>query len=100
MKRRREMEDGLAMLNGRDASAGEAPTVPRPVHEEHDRRLEIAGAQEVAVYRVGLTRLIHGAPCGHERLREHLPAEHAAGAEVAIVPAVDVDLELLELEQR
>jgi hypothetical protein len=33
-----------------------------------------------------------------QRLREHLSAEHAAGAEIAIVPAIDVDLELLELE--
>ena len=43
---------------------------------------------------------LDGAACRDERLREDLAAEHAAGSEIAILSAVDVDLERLEVEER
>jgi hypothetical protein len=36
---------------------------------------------------------------GDERLRKHLTAEHTTGADIAVLPAIDVDLEWFEVEQ-
>jgi len=48
---------------------------------------------------MGLTRLVDGAPRSDQRLREHLPTEHATGPDVSVAAAVDVDLERFEIEE-
>ncbi len=100
VKRRRHVEDRFTMLNRRHAAARETAAIAWAVHEVHDRCLEIALTQEVAVHRVRLARRIDRAPRRHECLREHLAAEDAAGAKIAVLPAVDIHFEWLELEQR
>jgi hypothetical protein len=49
--------------------------------------------------RVRLARCVDGAARRDECLREHLPSEHSARADVAIPTAVDVDLERLQIEE-
>ncbi len=43
---------------------------------------------------------LDGGGCGAEGLPQHLPAEHLRSPDVAARAAEQVDLELLELEQR
>src|SRR5690606_29393959 len=95
---RREVEDRLAVLDGRDAARGERAAVERTVDKVHDRRARIAPAQEAAARRVRVAALLGGRPRRGQRLRERLAAEHAAGAYVAALAAVDVALEGSELE--
>ena len=49
---------------------------------------------------VGFAPAVYRAACGNERLGEHLAAIHAARAEIPVLPAIDVDLEWLQVEQR
>jgi len=93
------MEDGFAVLDGRDASAGKASAVARAIDEIDDRRREITGAEKVAVYRVRVARRVDRSLRGDERLREDLTAEDATGADIAVESAINIDLERLEIEQ-
>src|SRR5690349_18944849 len=99
MERGREAEDRVPMLDRRDPARRETATVAQPIHEVHDRRLQITREDEVSVQRVRLTRLGNGAPSGNERLRQHLTSKHATGADVAITSAIDVDVGRLEVEK-
>ena len=99
VKRRREIEDRLAVLDRRDAPRREARAVAQTIDEIDDRRLEVAGEDEVAVRRVRLALALDRAARRDQRLREDLPTEDAPRAEVAVLPAVDIDLERLEVEQ-
>jgi hypothetical protein len=99
MERRREMKDRLAVLNRRDSAAREAPAVARTVDEVDDRRGEIARAEEVAVNGMRIARRLDRSLRGDERLRKHLAAEHTTGADIAVLPAIDIDLEWFEIEQ-
>ena len=99
LERRGEVEDRAAVLDRRDLPRGEARSIPEAVDEVDDRRGEIAGEDEVTVKRVGLTRPVDGPARGHERLREHLPAEHSTGSDVPVAAAIDVDLERFEIEE-
>jgi hypothetical protein len=100
VERGQHLEDRLPVLDRRHAPRGEAAAVAQPLHEVDDRRGEIAGQDEVAVERVRGSIGLHGPAGGDQRLGQHLPAEHAPGADVAIRAAKDVDLELLEVEDR
>ena len=99
VERRREMEDGFAVLDGSDASAGKTSAVARAIDEIDDRRREITGAEKVAVHRVRVARRVDRSLRGDERLREDLTAEDATGADIAVEPAINIDLEWLEIEQ-
>src|SRR5690606_13702940 len=83
----------------RDTARGEALAVAQAVHEIDDRRLQVAGQDEVAVDGMRVAVLLDRAARGDERLREHLPAEDAAAADVAVAAAIDVVLDLLEVEE-
>ena len=98
LERGGHVEDLLAVLDRYDAAAGEAAAVAAAIHLVDDRRVEIAAAQEVRVQRV------HEAPLDraagrHQRLAEHLSAEHLRAADVAALAAEQVLLEPLEVEQ-
>ena len=74
-----------------------AAAVAAAVHLVDDRRVEVAAAQEIRVQRMHGAAL-DGAARGHERLPEHLSAEHLRTADVAALAAEQVHLEPLELE--
>jgi hypothetical protein len=80
---RLQVEDRLAVLDGHDATRGERPSVANAVDLVQDRRVRIAGPQEVRVQRVdeaGRTivgRVLDGSSCGDESLAGDLATEHA-----------------------
>ena len=61
-------------------------------------RLGVARTQEVRVERVHGNLGVDGAAGGDERLREHLPAEHADPSLFEAHPAEQVHFEALEIE--
>ena len=85
------------MLDRLHAPGGEALAVADGVDLVDDRPRHVARQEEVGVQRVGLAAL-HRAARGHQRLPDHLPAEHRAAAEVCALSAEEVDLELLQVE--
>src|SRR5690606_13040501 len=99
LERCRHVEDRAAVLDRRDTPRGEALAVTQAVDEVDDRRLQVAGQDEVAVDGVRVAVLLDRAPRGDERLREHLAAEDAAAADVAVAAAIDVVFDLLEVEE-
>ena len=98
LERRRHVEDLLAVLDRNDAPVREARTVAAAIHFVHDRRIEVAAAQEIGVQRVHDAPL-DGARGGHERLAEHLAAEYLRAADVAALAAEQIDLQPLQLQQ-
>ena len=99
LERRRQVEDLLAVLDRDDAAVGEARAVAAAVHLVDDRRVEVAAPQEIRVQRMHRALGLDRAARGHQRLPEHLPAEHLRTADVAALAAEQVDLEPLEIEQ-
>jgi hypothetical protein len=75
LERRGQVEDGVAVLDGDDATGGEGAAVTDAVHLVEDRLGGIAGPQEVRVQGVHHAA-VHRAPRGHQRLAGHLSAEH------------------------
>ena len=99
LERRRQVEDLLAMLDRDDAAVGEARTVAAAIHLVDDRRVEVATPQEIRVQRMHRAIGLDRAARGHQRLPEHLPAEHLRAADVAADTPEQVDLQPLEVEQ-
>ena len=99
LEARLQVEDGLAVLDGHDASGGERAAVADAVDLVEDRHVGIAGPQEVGVERVDGAPGLHGAGRRHERLAGHLAAEHPLALLVGREPSEDVDLDRLEVEQ-
>jgi len=96
----RAVEDGLAMLDGQHAARGKAVAVAQPFDLIHDRRFDIAGAQEIAVQRVRDARAIHSLLRRRQRLAQHLAAEHEARANITALAAEQVVFEPLQAQQR
>ena len=76
VERRRQLEDGPAVLDGDDTPCGERPAVADAVHVVEHRGLGVAGPQEVGVERVHRAPR-HCAGRGHQGLAGHLAAEDA-----------------------
>src|SRR5688572_533169 len=87
------------MLDGGDAPCREALAVTQTVDKVDDRRFQITGKDEVAVHGVHDALFLECALRSDERLRHDLTAENAAAADVTVVPAIDVELDRLEVEQ-
>jgi putative flippase GtrA len=98
VKRTREGEDRLSVLDPGDVAGGERVPVSQPLHLVEDREMRIPRTQEVRVQRVDLPAL-DGAAGGDERLRGDLTPEHAAALFVEAHTSKDVHLDLLEIEQ-
>ena len=96
---RGQVEDRAAVLAGRDPAGGERPAVADPLHVVHDRHAGVAGAQEVGVQRVDDVRRVDGVDAGDHRLGGHLTAEDALAVGVGLLAAVQVEVDLLEIEQ-
>ena len=99
LERRRHVEDLLAVLDRRDAPAGETGTVATAVDEVDDRRVEIPASQEIRVQRMRDAIRLHGAVGGPQALPQYLTAEHLRAADVAAHAAKQVDLEAFQLQQ-
>ena len=93
-----EREDGAAVLDGHDPTRAETPAVTAPVNVVNDRRIGVAGAQEVSMERVRQAPL-DGIAGRQQGLSQHLAAKHALGADVAAGAAEQVDLERFQLHQ-
>lgn len=93
------MEDRLAVLDGDHAAGGEGAAVADAVDAVDDRRAGVAGAQEIRVQRVGGAVGGDRAPRRDQRLCGDLAAEDAGDDGGAGLPAVDVLLDPLEVEQ-
>ncbi len=96
LKRRGEVEDGLAVLHRDDASGGETSAIADGVDHVDDRMLRVAGAQEVPVQAVHRAPFGDGLLGGGERLSEHLSPEHPTPAEVLALAPEDVLLDPLQ----
>ena len=99
VERRRHVENGASVLDRCYATGGEAAAVAEPVHEIDHRRGQVARQDEVAVHAVDRPGVLHRASGRHHRLGEDLSAEYAAGPDVAVLSAIDVVLEGLQLQQ-
>ena len=98
VERRRELEDGPAVLDGDHATGRERPPVSDAVHVVQHRCLGVAGPQEVGVHGVHRASL-HRAGRGHQRLAGHLASEDALAIVVGRAAPEDVDLDGLQVEQ-
>src|SRR5690606_30789797 len=94
----RQIEYLLAMLNGDDAPRRETLAVPRTVDFIDNGNLGIARPDEIGVQRM-TDPFLHRAVSRHERLSDHLPAEHALPAHIGAVPAKQVFFDPLQIEQ-
>ncbi len=80
---RLQVEDRLPVLDRDDASGGERLAVADAVDLVEDRRVRVAGTQEVRVERVDVARrpdlgiVLDSASCSDERLSGDLSSEHA-----------------------
>ena len=78
VERRRQVEDGLAVLDGHHPPGRERAAVADAVDLVEDGHVGIAGAQEVGVQRVHAAAL-DGASRRHEGLGRHLARRRPAG---------------------
>jgi hypothetical protein len=100
LEARRHVEDRLALLHRDHAAIGEAAALEIADDAEDDRVVLVARAHEIGVERVALLAVIHRALGGLERLRDHLAAEHPADAAGEAGAAIEIGVDLLDIEQR
>ena len=101
MERHRHGEDGLPVLDGDDPPGGEALAVADAVDLVDDRHLGVARQQKIGVQRMRRARRhVDGAAGRHQRLPHHLAAEHPLPGVLRRAAAKQIDLELLEIEDR
>ena len=99
LERRRQREDRLAVLNGRDPAGRERPAVAQPVDLVDDRHRGIAGADEVRVQGMDGAVRVDRASGGDQSLPGDLAAEHPLQRHPRAYAAEDVLLDRLEVEQ-
>ena len=90
--------DGAAVLDGHDATGGEAATVADPVDLVEDRDTRVARSQEVRVQRVDGPDL-DGAPRRHQGLGGDLAAEGALALLFGVTSPKGIDLDAFEVQQ-
>ena len=98
LERRRHVEDRLPALHRDHPPRREAAAVEIADHAVDDGKILVAGAHEIGVERVRAL-VGHAALGGLERLRDHLSAEHATDPAGLAFPAVEVGVDLLDVEQ-
>src|SRR5215469_642484 len=101
VKRGRQGEDRLAVLNGGDPAGRERPPVPQPLHGVDERHRRVPWPDEVRVQRVHRPVGRDGPARRDERLARHLAAEDTLPALILRAAAAEhVLLDLLQIEQR
>src|SRR5690606_37346640 len=98
LERRRQVEDGPAVLDGDHAPHGEAAAVARAVDLVDDGGRDVAAAQEVRVQRMRHAS-VHRVVRRRQGLAENLPAENLRAADVPALAAKNVVLYALEAQQ-
>ena len=98
LERRRADEDLLAVLDRHHAPRREAAAVAAAIDAVDDGLGEIAAPQKIRVHRMHDAPVVDGGMRRHQRLAQHLPAEHLRTARIAALAAKQVHLEPLELE--
>src|SRR5262249_44989628 len=98
LKRRLQIEDGPAVLDRDHAPRGEARAVADPVDVVEDGHVGVARPQEVGVERVRGAAFDRAAS-GHQRLPDHLAAEHPLPALARTHSAEEVHLDPLDVEE-
>ncbi len=88
----------VTVLDRNDTARGETRAIAAAIDLVKDRHLGIARAQEIGVERMADAAFDRAAG-GHQRLAQHLPAEHALHAVLGRDAAEDIVLDLLEIEQ-
>ena len=99
LKRGREVEDRLAVLDGDHASGREARAVADAIDLVDDGLGDVARPQKIGVERVDLPLRRDGLHRGGERLTEDLSAEDRAPAEIPALAAKEVLFDLFEGEE-
>ena len=98
LKRSRQCENLVTVLDRNDAPRGETRAIAAAVHLVEDRHFGIARAQEISVQRM-TDAVLHRAVGRHKGLPQHLPAEHALHPVLRRNAAKDVDLDGFQTEQ-
>ena len=98
VERRRQVEDGVTVLDGHDAPGREGAAVADTVDLVEDRDGGVARSEEVGVQRVDGARA-HRPAGGDQGLLRDLAAEDALTLLVRAPTPEDVDLDRLEVEQ-
>ncbi len=92
--------DRASVLAGEHPAGGEGLAVPDPLDVVDDRDVVVAGQQEVGVQRVHVEVRADRAGRGDERLRGDLAAVDPLPHALGLLAAVEVGVELLEVQQR
>ena len=98
LKAGRHVENLFAVLHRNDPPRGKACAVARPINFIDNRRVGVAGAQEIAVKTMA-EHIFHRVARGHQRLAENLPAKHALALFVRALAAKQINFQLLKLQQ-
>jgi hypothetical protein len=100
MKRHRHRENGVTVLDRHHAPRRKTAAVADAVDLVDDRNLGIAAEQKVGVQRMrrAQRQIFDRAAGRHQRLADHLAAEHPLPAVLRRAPAEQIELERLQVE--
>ncbi len=99
LKRRGEHQDRLAVLDRRYPPYRKTVAVAGAIDDEHDRRGDIAGAQEIGVDGVHCAAVVDGLLRRLQGLAQNLATEHIFCADVAALATEQVVFQALKREQ-
>ena len=99
LEARRHVEDRLALLHRDDAAIGEAAAFEIADDAVDDRVILVARAHEIGVNRVRDLVAVHRSLSGLESLCDNLPSEHAADAAGKAGAAIEIGVDLLDVEE-
>jgi hypothetical protein len=99
LERGRHFKNDALLLARHHVAGGEAAAVAHAVDAVLDGRV-LAGQQEVGVHRMHRALGAHREAGGHQRLAEHLAAEHGGRADVFALGQEAVAAQRLELHER
>ncbi len=90
----------MPVLDRGDATGGEAPPVTQALDLIDDRNRRVARPEKIGVQRVDDEAALHRSPGGDQRLSRDLAAEDAHPVLLRRAAPEEVQLELLEIEDR
>ena len=99
LEARRHVEDRLPLLHRDDAAIGEAASLEIADDAVDDRVIFVARAHEIGVERMGGLGPLDGTLRGLQCLCDNLAAEYAADAAGKAGTAIEIGVDLLDVEQ-
>ena len=100
MKRCREIEDCLAVLNRHDTSSCEGTTVSYSINLVENRRFRIPRAQKVRVQRVDGFRRVDRPASRNQRLGCHKASKGPQSRLIGLTTTKNVDFNHFQIEKR